>query len=63
MGILHVPCIICGCSFFNNEVIKNKSLFKKFFLMNNGDIVMRILRMLLLKHIDIIKKIKNLQMI
>lgn len=31
MGILHVPCIICGCSFFNNQVIKNKSLFKKFF--------------------------------
>lgn len=31
MGILHVPCIICGCSFFNYNVIKNKSLFKKFF--------------------------------
>ena len=31
MGILHVQCLICGCSFFNKEVITNETLFKKVF--------------------------------
>ena len=30
MGI-NVQCLICGCSFFNKEVITNETLFKKLF--------------------------------